>query len=222
MSTNRGYITTTQYTDISNQSVTNVTEWERQMSRVEELVDSIVGPHPQLRSNFKLDNLTATASTLAGDDFSEDKDDYYNNMFGEVKQGTAKGDSFRVISYNGTTKVATVSGTFSATPDTTSVILIEQDAVFPRLADTDADSRPVIPYAVTLACGYAMEFIDTKAGDGGINADIMNDVGGKLNESSEDYTVDYHWSREVREIIGRKAYEVLSRSGLIQRTGVIV
>lgn len=222
MATKRGYITTAKYTEITNRSLSNTAEWERQLNRAEEYVDLISGFWPKFHLPSTINSPTATSSTIAGSFLSSNKDDYYNNLRIRVVQGTGSGYEGRITDYNGSTGVATVSGSFSSTPDSTSTIVIEQDAVFPRLQDMDIDGRPRVPDYVTLAVAYIVEYWDIKGGDGGINADVMNDTGGKESESIEGYSVAYRTSREIREIIGNKAYEVLARSGLIRTAAKMV
>jgi len=222
MPTKRGYITQAKYTEITNRSINNTVEWERQANQAEELLDTVVGPHPPFNPSFELDDAVSTATTITGDDFNSDKDDFYKNMRVRVKEGTGKGEEVFITGYAGDTKIATVSGVWVNQPDTNSAVIVDQNAVFPRREDFDPDGRPTLPDFVTTATAYILEFWDIKGGDCGFNADVFNDVGGKLNEEIEDYLVKYDWSRDVRELTGRKAYEYLLRSGAIRRVGTIL
>lgn len=221
MPTKRGYITSSKYTEITNRRVINTAEWERQANQAEELLDRIIGPHSPFNNSFELKSAVATFTTITGDNFSSDKDDYYKHMRIKIKEGTGKGEEVFISGYSGSTKIATVTGTFTNPPNTTSVIIVDQPGRFPRTEDVDVDGRPTLPDFVTTATAYILEFWDIKAGNYGFNADVMNDMGGKLNESIEDYSVTYDWSRDIRELIGRKAYEYILRSGVIRRVGAI-
>ncbi len=55
-------------------------------------------------------------------------DDYYNNMLITITAGTSVGDHRTISDYDGTTKVATVSAVFTATPDATSKFAIHAAA----------------------------------------------------------------------------------------------
>ena len=65
---------------------------------------------------------TSDTITLAAD--AESTDDYYNGLFIGITAGSGYGEIHRITDYNGTTKVATIDGTWTTQPDTQSIYSI--------------------------------------------------------------------------------------------------
>jgi len=215
------YITTEDYTALTDRTVSNLAEWERQADIASRLIDLTVGPHPSFHIRQDITITSADFTTFVSGDLNEDKDDFYNNLRVEIKQGTGSVYKGFITDYVSSSTTCTVSGAFSAVPDSTSFIYISQPAVFPRRQDRDTDGRPFIPDAVTEATAYAIEFWDIKGGDDGINATEFISAGGKLNEKIGSYSITYEDSSDVRKLIGNKSYLTLQKAGLIRRHGSI-
>lgn len=71
---------------------------------------------------------SATSIKLAAG--ASSTDGYYVGMPLRTTAGTADGYKGRIVAYNGTTKVASVTGTFSATPDATTEYSIDANAIY--------------------------------------------------------------------------------------------
>jgi len=222
--TKRGYITAGEYTTLTDRSISETVEWERQTNTAERLVDLAVGPYAPFYTSDSITITSATSNTFISSALSENKDDYYNNLRVQIKEGTGSGYSGFITDYVGATTTCTVSGNFNTTPDTNSTIIVDQLAVFPRIQDFDADSRPIIPEAVTEATAFIMEYWDVKGGADGFNASEFNITGGKAREKIGNYEVEYDLSQEndMRKLIGNKAQMVLQKAGLFQRHGRIL
>lgn len=228
MPTKRGYITLDKFTDLTNLSVADLVEFERQADIAEREVDLICGPsprfHPPRKGTFSSASSTGQTSTAVVSELDDSKDDYYNNLRFEIKQGAgAVFDGF-ITDYVASTTTVTVSGAFSSTPDADSELIVTQRAVFPRLTDFDADGRPIIPEAVTEAVAYAIEYAFVKGGDAGFNANVFGSGGGKEAERIGQYFVKYSDSQDQEAIrrIGVRAYQTLQNAGLIRRIGAII
>ena len=66
----------------------------------------------------------ATANTITLDSSASSEDDYYNNLFVGIVAGDGYGELFLITDYDGTTKTATIDGTWTATPTTNSFYTI--------------------------------------------------------------------------------------------------
>lgn len=64
-------------------------------------------------------------------------DGYYVGMPLRITGGAANGYKGRIIAYNGTTKIATVTGTFAATPDVTSAYSVDANAIYLPNSNSD-------------------------------------------------------------------------------------
>ena len=225
MPTKRGYITAAKFTDLTNLSVTDIVEWDRQADLAERYVDLVCGPEPRFHPPRTLTTITsATSNTFVSPELDNEKDDYYNNLRVEIKQNTGSGYDGFVTDYDADTTTLTVSGSFSSNPDSTSTMIVTQRAVFPRIRDFDADGRPVILEAVTEAVAYAIEYAVTKGGSAGFNANAFSDTGTKEAERMGDYFVKYSSSQDRESInqIGIRAYQTLQQAGLIKRVGQLI
>ena len=224
MPTTRGYITASRFTELTNLSVTDLVEWERQINIAERHVDLVCGATPSFHHPRVVTVSSATSNTMISPELNSDKDDYYNNLSVEIKQNTGAGYSGFITDYDSTTTTVTVSGSFETNPDSTSKVVISQVAVFPRIRDFDADGRPFIPQAVTEACAYALEYAYIKGGDAGFNSNAFSFGGGVDSESIGNYSIKYSPTSDQDSIglIGARAYQTLERAGLIVRIGHII
>ena len=66
----------------------------------------------------------ASANTITLDSNASAVDDYYNNLFVGIVGGDGYGELFLITDYDGTTKTATIDGTWTATPTTNSIYTI--------------------------------------------------------------------------------------------------
>lgn len=66
----------------------------------------------------------ATSGTVTLASTASSVDNVYNGSLLTILSGTDAGDTVEIASYDGTTKVATIVGTFAVTPDTTSVYAV--------------------------------------------------------------------------------------------------
>lgn len=225
MPTQRGYLTASEFEDLTNLRVTDIVEWDRQADLAERYVDLVCGPSPQFHPSRTLTTVTSsTSNTFVSPELDNDKDDYYNNLKVEIKQNTGSGYKGFVTDYDSDTTTLTVSGSFSSNPDSTSKMIVTQVAVFPRLEDFDADGRPTIPDAVTEATAYAIEYAVTKGGAAGFNASAFSSTGGKEAERIGNYFVKYSaaYDQESIKRIGVRAYQTLQQGGLIKRFGQLI
>lgn len=71
-----------------------------------------------------------SASTIKLAAGASSTDGYYVGMPLRTTAGAGDGYKGRVVAYNGTTKIATVTGTFSATPDNTTGYSIDANAIY--------------------------------------------------------------------------------------------
>ena len=216
MVTTRRYITETRYEALTGATVTNSTEWDRQASIAEELIDDVVGPQPPFHVDREIRVTTATTSTFETNSLNSDKDDYYNNLVVRIVEGTGKDQETRVSDYDGATGVFTMSPVLDTAPDENSVILIEQLGVFPRWTDSDRDGRPKNPEALERAVAYALAYAAEVGGSCGFNAAVFGTSGGKSSEAIGSYSVTYDLSSvNSQQQIGQRAYQILSNAGLI-------
>ncbi len=232
MATQRGYLTPTQHEEYSNREIpttgdptANETEWYRQANIAESLIDNLCYGkgkfHPSKESSF----LSGSLSTVKLTNLTLDKDDYYNYLRVRIVQGTGKGYVGRITAYVGSTKLSTVSPVFSVQPDTTSVFIVDQPQVFPRMYDYDPGGRPVILEDVSRATSAIMEYWDTVGSACGINSDVFNKISaGVSSESIGDYSITYDGDEgfSYKQMIGAKAYFILEKAGFIVRTAMLV
>ena len=66
----------------------------------------------------------ATANKITLDSSASSEDDYYNNLFIGIVGGDGYGELFLITDYDGATKTATISGTWTTTPNTNSIYTI--------------------------------------------------------------------------------------------------
>ncbi len=225
MPTQRGYLTSTEFTELTNMTVTDIVEWDRQADLAERCVDLVCGPSPQFHPPRTVTTVTSsTSNTFVSSQLANDKDDYYNNLKVEIKQNTGSGYKGFVTDYDSGTTSLTVSGSFSSNPDSTSTMIVTQVAVFPRIEDFDASGRPTIPDAVTEATAYAIEYAVTKGGSAGFNSSTFSSTGGKDAERIGNYFVKYSTAYDQESIkqIGVRAYQTLQQGGLIKRFGQLI
>lgn len=71
----------------------------------------------------------ATSNTITLDSSASSVDDYYNNLFVGIVGGDGFGELFKITDYNGATKTATIDGTWTTTPTTSSVYTISGSIV---------------------------------------------------------------------------------------------
>src|SRR5688500_10664257 len=81
---------------------------------------------PDIRSGKETDRAgtaqAGSSTTITLDSGASASDDHYNGLYVSITSGTGSGQAAQLISdYVGSTRVATVSGTFSPVPDATSV-----------------------------------------------------------------------------------------------------
>ena len=67
-----------------------------------------------------------TANTVTLPATASATDDIYNTNKVAILDGTGQGQDYRIIDYNGSTKVATIEGNFNIVPDTTSIIRVHK------------------------------------------------------------------------------------------------
>jgi hypothetical protein len=86
------------------------------------------------------DFATAQAATIGTEitlaTTASDQDDYYNGWTITITAGTSVGDTRTITDYDGTTNIATVSLTFTAPPDATSVYHVHDPATIPVIRGT--------------------------------------------------------------------------------------
>ena len=66
----------------------------------------------------------ATSTTITLDRSASSVDDYYNNLFVGIVAGDGYGELFLISDYDGSTKTATIDGTWTTTPTTNSIYTI--------------------------------------------------------------------------------------------------
>lgn len=71
----------------------------------------------------------ATSNTITLDSSASSVDDYYNNLFVGIVGGDGFGELFKITDYNGVTKTATIDGTWTTIPTTSSVYTISGSIV---------------------------------------------------------------------------------------------
>jgi len=87
----------------------------------EQLLAAAVTGSAQVGGSANTIKLAAAASAVDG---------YYVGMPLRLTAGTASGYIGRITAYNGATKIATVTGTFSATPDATSAYSVDANVIY--------------------------------------------------------------------------------------------
>lgn len=106
----------------------------------------------------------STASTIKLNALASSEDDAYIGQRVFIRSGTGQDQARRVASYNGTTKVATMTRDWDVTPDATSAYVI-----LPTGAITDTDIANAVPTVVQIRS--EMDSNSTKL------ADILTDTG---------------------------------------------
>lgn len=108
----------------------------------------------------------ASAIQLAND--ASSVSDYYNGLAIEIVAGTGEGEKFNILDYNGGTKIATIDGTWVATPDDTSEYIICESGHL----QSDFDE-----YRVITIVDYDNDtYTYSSIGDGDATVDVPSDV----------------------------------------------
>jgi hypothetical protein len=110
-----------------------------------------------------------TSSTITLDAGASATDNAYKDHSLKITGGTGAGQFATIVAYNGTTKVATilrpgVGGTWSTTPDSTSVFLIEPRPMV-DLLPTQAFANSSAPVPPTASQNAAAVWTDATSGD---------------------------------------------------------
>ena len=77
----------------------------------------------------------ATANKITLDSSASAVDDYYNNLFIGIVGGDGYGELFLITDYDGTTKTATIGGTWTTTPTTTTSIYTISGTILSAVKD---------------------------------------------------------------------------------------
>lgn len=133
------------------------------------------------------------ASTITMDGDASSADDAYVEYYVTITGGTGAGQSKKITDYNGTTKVATVSGTFSPAPDATSTyrvttggspVRIESDNnIFSNCILQGANvsgvyaARQLSPGVGSLFANWQVKDFDSKIQDATASLKVQNIVG---------------------------------------------
>lgn len=219
----RRYLTQERYTDLTGKTITNQDEWNRQVAIVEAIIDDVVGLQERFHHRSKVIKLSSIISnTFTSPDLQDDRDDFYKGLTIRTVQGPDRGLLCFITAYNGTTKVATIEQIAPPqVPDVNSTTLLEQVGIFPRAVDYDGDGRPHNPEALERAVAAAFDFMDSQ---GGVNSTVWNISPGKNRERIGQYEVQFDTKSQNDLItqIGTRAYGILSNSGLISSSALLV
>jgi hypothetical protein len=217
-----------EFESYTNRTITNIGEFYRQRARAQEVLDAVAGPWPPFHfpreREVSLDTVTSTAVTTS--DLNSDKSGYYNFMRMRVVDGNGRGFVGYVDDYDGTTKELTISGVQGdfALVNTSSQVLFDQIATFPREHDIDIDNRPVYPEVLSKVVAYIIEYWTNLEAQDGFNADeLANQQVDITQESLGDWQTTYSEKRSIlRQMIGPKAFELGIRAGLFNRSARLV
>ena len=218
-----------EFTQFTNRSVTNSSEFERQKARAHEVFDSLAG----IWSPFHFAEREITLDTVGADSFtstslSVTQDDYYNNLELRVVQGTGKGYRGFLTSYDSSAGTVTVSGVtdavFFSAVSTSDTAILTQIAQFPRQDDIDVTGRPRVPHQLGQIISYIIEYWVNLESQEGFNADEMANLQADvIQEGLGDWQTTFKADRNINiQLIGPKAYELAIRLGYIRRTARLV
>lgn len=219
----RGYLSQDELKQFANITINDTAEADDQISQAEELVDAFI----RRSDKFIRTEITGKATSgnsektslidTSGDSHLTFDDGYFNGCEIEIIGGTNAGERRRISSYTRSTQTIVVDSPFTSQIDDTSVYVIRQLGLFPRIKDvwhSDNTYYKRIPEAIKRAVAAQVEFIIEKG-------ESYFKGGAEFKSESID---DYSYTRDdgaqgSAALIAPKARQFLR--GFISRIGVL-
>lgn len=233
METLRGYLTIAELNTLENLTISTEagaenTAYKARINKAEAYLDQIAGYHTQAHHGAEFKGLAQAGATntitLAADDQSAtQRVDQLRYMVVEIVAGAGSGQ-IRTIVGNTINRVATVHADWTTAPDATSYYSIYQMAKFPRAEDTHHDTVNdrdifIIPRQLKEAVAAQVVFI-TQMGDDYFDTDESTMASERIGNYGYSRGGNGNGGGSVG-VIAPRAKQLMSGSGLINRTGTI-
>jgi hypothetical protein len=218
----RGYLSQDELKQFANITIQDTAEADDVISQAEEIIDAFVRRATKfiagIYKGVATGGTTNTIIDTSGDSYFNFDNGYFTGCEVEIVAGTNAGQRRRISGYDKATQTITVADVFPLAIDTTSVYVISQLGLFPRLKDIfhwDSVYYRRIPEAIKRATAAQVEYIIEKGDSffkGG--ADFQS-------ESIDDYSYNRgEGSTGLAALIAPKARQFLS--GFINRVGELI
>lgn len=165
----RGYLSQNELKQFANITITDSAEADDQISQAEEMIDNYIRRADKFIKNEITGQATAGDTThvydTSSDNYFNYDDDYFNGCEIEIVAGTNAGERRRISDYDKATKKITVAAAFTSAIDSTSVFVISQLGLFPRIKDVFHNNSVYykrIPEAIKRAVAAQVEYVIEK------------------------------------------------------------